>query len=462
MPMPSPSDKREQYSSSSSFHMALLFSALLGLAAMALGYIINQHNNMRFIRETEAVIDTEIALFTQLYMHESHYDAALSTKQRLLADNNSYYLLRDAQGNTIGGNIRSWPQHVTLLSEGVLYATLTPGIHLSSKTYDSAITVAAKVTLLSKGRTLVTARDISKLMQSHQHVRLLGYIALIFMFAVVLISYGTSRFVVNKINRISIIARDIMDTGDLSRRINDSDEWDDLGKLSVVLDNMLERLETLVDAVRDVSDNIAHDMRTPLTRLRHLAEELRDHPKDNHKAELLIQETDRLLSIFNAVMRISRIEKGNAGPCTTVISLSDVIEDAHDMYIPFAEDKNIDMSAKAEDVTIHGDRDLLFQAVINLIDNAIKFTPEGGHVVLSCGYDEHNRPFLSVTDSGSGVAEADIDKVSQRFYRTEKSRTLPGNGLGLSMVKAVAEYHKGGLLIENASPGLQVTILFTQ
>lgn len=278
-----------------------------------------------------------------------------------------------------------------------------------------------------------------------------------FMLLVILTSFAISTFVVGRIGHIAATAKSIMDTGDLSQRISIDSRWDDLGYMAEILNQLLARIEELMHGVKNVSDNIAHDLRTPLTRLRNNLETLQKNanPENADLCENMVAEADRLLATFAALLRITRIETGRQRHQFVALQMEEVLRDVLEMYEPVAEEKNIQITAQLEKVAYHGDRDLLFQAFVNLLDNAIKFTPEGGTILVTLD----NKTF-SIADSGEGVAAGEREKIFERFYRTETSRNTPGNGLGLALVAAVVKLHGASISLASANPGLRVNIAF--
>lgn len=313
-----------------------------------------------------------------------------------------------------------------------------------------ALSIGAVIYFLLLSQNLNGQEDVGKLQAALNY---LGVAIIVLLGAISAVGYVVGRFVVNLINTISDTANDIMQTGDLSRRIPLDTQWDDLSKLALVLNQMFGRIEQLMNGIRQVSDNIAHDLRTPLMRLRNQLEEL----QDDEAAERLLKEADHLLAIFNGLLRIANIEAGKSQLEMAPIALHDVLRDVVELYEPMAEEKQQKLRVHLSACHIQGDRDLLFQAVVNLLDNAIKFTPNGGEI--SIWLEQINdRALITMSDSGSGVPAEEREAVFRRFYRTEASRTTPGNGLGLSMVSAIVTYHKGVILLDDNQPGLIVRI----
>jgi signal transduction histidine kinase len=273
-----------------------------------------------------------------------------------------------------------------------------------------------------------------------------------------------SRSMLRRLDQFNKTSRQIM-AGDLSQRVPRTGSADEFDQLAENLNAMLDQIEQLMAGIREVSDNIAHDLRTPLTRLRNRLEGLHGDLDQGSRAyqdvELSIAEADQLLSTFRALLRIARLESGSHPIEKEKIDLAELARDSVELYEAVAQDKGLELSAElATDLTIDGDRDLLFQAIANLLDNAIKYTPTGGriNVVLE---RQTGAIRLCIGDTGLGIPARERDKVTQRFYRLESSRSTPGNGLGLSLVEAVAKMHGAELDLSDNAPGLRACIRFS-
>ncbi len=293
-------------------------------------------------------------------------------------------------------------------------------------------------------------------LENNQHITILISIVFLLMLMVIGTSFFISVFVVRRINLIADTAKEIINTGDLSRRISVDTRWDDLSNLAQILNDLLDRIESLMEGVKRVSDNIAHDLRTPLSRLRSELETLKNDTENKEKAEKLIAEADQLLRTFNALLRIANIESGKRSQTFSTLNLDTVLNDIIEFYAPLAEEKNITISSNLPTATLKGDKDLLFQALANLLDNAIKFTPENGTISIATTKGPH----ITISDTGPGISEEDKGKVFDRFFRAETSRHTAGSGLGLSLVVAVIELHKGKITLKDNNPGLTVTLSF--
>lgn len=419
--------------------MAVFFAVQLGLGVIVLGYFSYYFARGHFIHGTEEIIDTEIRYLSTMN------DAALMDIVSA-PPANRILMLTTENGDFIAGNLRQLPQHISLLAEGSLLLTR-----------EDATRYAARFHSFDDGRRLLVGINVTETVKNYNFMLGLSLLGILLMLVVIGTSFLISTFVVSRTNRIAATAKNIMDTGNLSERITIDSKWDDLSYVSEVLNAFLARTEALIDGVQRVSDNIAHDLRTPLTRLRNNLEKIKQ--SDAAAASELIAEADHLLSIFNALLRISRIETAQQRMSFGDVSLDAVMRDAVDLYEPIAEEKKITLHTRTENCSISGDRDLLFQMFANLLDNAIKFSPQGGSIDVMIGRED-GRIVCRIRDRGKGIAQNEKDKVFNRFYRSDESRHLPGSGLGLSMVAAIVQLHNGTIHLTDAHPGLCVDIRF--
>lgn len=292
----------------------------------------------------------------------------------------------------------------------------------------------------------------------HERHVLLLTMDIIVILVLMVTAYAVGRFVVDGTNKISSTASEIVKTGDLTQRIEVDGHWDDLSNSAVVINELLARIQELMLGVKRVSDSIAHDLRTPLTRLRNRLEGM---AKDADIDELyeVVNEVDRVIRTFNSLLRISRIETERRRDYFECLDLQQLIDDVANFYVPLMEDQDIHLEQHLQPVQIVGDRDLLFQAFANIFDNAIKFTPEGGEIRVNLRRGERFCT-VSISDTGPGIPQEHIDKVLQRFYRADPSRNPEGTGLGLSLVNAVVSLHHGSINLSNDNLGLSVSLRF--
>jgi len=407
--------------------MALLFTILCGAAALCLGYFITYFARGHVVQSAVDVLRSETRYLDALPPHEP-LPVNPARLYEAVPGNNAY--------------------KITPLGEQIVL------VKIAAK----GQSFAAQNHTLPDGRQFLVGYDVTDIVHDFGFMQALGAVSIIFVMIVVFVSYLISIFVVNGTNKIADTARQIIHTGDLSRRVDMGSKWDDLGNMASVLNLLLTRIEELMQGVRQVSDNIAHDLRTPLTRMHNRIEDLRvKTPSADH--DELLAEAERLLTTFNALLRISRIETEKQKVRFQDVDLKIVISDVYAFYEPLADERQITLRCDLGTAHLHGDRDLLFQACANILDNAIKFTPRGGaiDIRLETPYGRH---IFTVTDNGPGVPEDELDKIFDRFYRVEKSRSTPGTGLGLSLVEAIINLHGGTIRAENIPGGFRiVTIL---
>jgi signal transduction histidine kinase len=271
-----------------------------------------------------------------------------------------------------------------------------------------------------------------------------------------------SRSVSSRLNEINHLAEGILE-GDLRRRLPVGPRGDEFDELAENLNRMLDRIEHLMAAMREVSDNVAHDLRSPISRLRSrievaLMDEHADRETYRGVLEQTVADTDAILAVFNSLLTIAEAESGAPRERFAEVDLAEIARESFETYEPVAEETGVELVLRApQPVPIRGERRLLAQAVANLLDNALKHVPRGGQVELAV---ERRGPAacLTVADDGPGMDEAFRERAFDRFTRMEKSRTTPGSGLGLSLVQAVARLHGGEVRLEDARPGLRVTI----
>ena len=271
-----------------------------------------------------------------------------------------------------------------------------------------------------------------------------------------------SRRMLNRLGAINRAAERIM-TGDLTHRIATSGSNDEFDRLSDALNAMLEEIRRLMNGMRTVTDNIAHDLRSPLTRMKGrlemLLRETPDSQAQRQAIERTISDADQLLATFTALLSIADAESGSARATMSPLDLGELAADVVDLYGPAAEERAISMQCGGGGGAVVGSRQLLFQAVANLADNAIKNTPAGGTITLAVETGG-NEVKLTVTDTGPGIPEPERERVLEPFVRLDSSRSTPGSGLGLALVAAIVRLHGGRLELADNKPGLCVALVF--
>lgn len=442
---------------SSSFRLALVYMALFGVSVLILLGFIYWSTAGTMTRQVDETIEAEINGLAEHYRSDglTGLSAIIARRVSRPGTGSAIYLLTNAQHKPVVGNLDRWPR-VEADEEGWLVFELgSPdrGIHEAR----------ARSFQLQGGFLLLVGRDVHDLEVAKR--RIINALVWGLLITVILALIGGSmmtRSTVRRLEAITRTSRDIM-AGDLSQRIPGDGSGDDFDLLAVSLNAMLERIETLMEEVKRVSDNIAHDLKTPLTRLKgeleQLEVDLQAGPGDDQpRLQRALDEADGLLATFGALMRIARVESGARRAAFAEVKLAQVVRDVAALYGALAEENGQRLRLEIrQQPTIAGDRDLLFQMLANLLDNAIKFSPPGGEVTLTLdnGDDELR---LVVADAGPGIPEAQREAVLQRFFRLEQSRSTPGNGLGLSMVAAIVKLHEGRLLLQDNEPGLKVVV----
>lgn len=274
-----------------------------------------------------------------------------------------------------------------------------------------------------------------------------------------LMGYGVLR----RIDSVRQTAGEIMD-GDLSQRMSVTKRNDEFDRLSIVLNSMLRKIEQLMQAKREVTDNLAHDLRNPLNRLRNRLESNQFRNPNSADFQQLnqdaIQDVDDLIKTFNALLGIAQAESGVQRDDWQQVDLTHLIADLGELYEVVAEEKDITFAHHAAPkLQLFGNRQLLAQALTNLLDNAVKYTPEHGHIELSAAPSEGGIQ-ININDSGIGIPADKYEEVFERFVRLDNARSSPGNGLGLSLVKAVVDMHEGDITLADNKPGLRLSLNF--
>jgi signal transduction histidine kinase len=362
-----------------------------------------------------------------------------------------YHVLIDGAGRALTSNMRSWPR----VQRG-RWLRLDVDVDRDGVEDDhEALTLDL---VLPGNARLLIGRDVEDLDRIERAIRraLLYVLPPLLLFAI-LGAALSSRAIGKRIEAMSGAARRVM-AGDLSERVPLRGGNDDFDQLGETLNAMLDRIEASLESVRRVSDSVAHELRTPLARLEVELASLRN-ARPERTAELVDRaygEAERLGRIADAVLRISRIEAKRHHALMAPVALDDLLADAVDYHAPEAESRGQTLTADvAPDLVVHGDADLLFQAVSNLLDNAIKFTPHGGCIALSASR-EGDGVLVVIADDGPGIASEFVEKAGERFFRAPGTADIPGFGLGLALVNAIAALHGSTLKLGDAAPGLRV------
>ena len=440
----------------STFQLTILYAVILAVSTIAVAAFLYWATIGFLQRQTDSTIEVEITGLREQYGLRglNGLSRAIGERIRRGDDPEALYLFADRQLRPLAGNMDEWPDLVNRDDGWYSFTNRIDG---------RAVPARARVLALPEGLVLLVGRDISDL------ARLLGLAAAALAWGaglVTALSLAGGIFMSNRalkrVESINDTTRGII-TGDLSQRVETRGSGDEFDQLAINLNRMLDQIGKLMGGVQHVGDSIAHDLRTPLTRLRHSLEETaasKDLNSMREQVQSAIDDADRLLATFSALLRIARIESGSYAIRREAVSLPRLVADALEMYEVIADEKKIDVRRQVDAVPdIVGDRDLIFQLITNLIDNALKYTPSGGELRVGVSASKSG-VVLTVTDSGCGIAEAELENVTRRFYRVDNSRAHPGSGLGLSLVQAVTDLHSADLDFTNLDEGLRVDVTF--
>ncbi|WP_332702137.1 sensor histidine kinase [Devosia sp.] len=456
----------------STVRLTATFILIFSLFAILLLAFITWQSSVQIQRQQANDIDREVRVLQRIDANQGVRALAFALERISRAPGPGVYYLGDASGQYLLGNVTDVPANV-LIEPGIHsfdYERANPFIDppeegAGPNPEKSGFAVVRSVEL-SNGMRLVVGRDV---------VERRGFSAIIvqsFLFGVLgiilfsIIAGGvTARRVLKRIDTIRDTSTKIM-SGNLSERVPVTKRNDEFDGLATNLNAMLDRIEQLLQGLKQVTDNVAHDLKTPLTRLRNQAESaLRDGSSDDARRQALettIAESDRLIQTFNALLMIARAEAGAPSGALSDVDVSAVVADVAELYGPVAEDEGIVVeTAIVEGVHLRANRELIGQAMVNLLENAVKYAkPEGeGQGRITVGLrQEAGRVLIEVADNGPGIPEQDRKRVLERFVRLEMSRSEPGSGLGLSLVDAVTRLHGGTFRIEDNAPGVRAVI----
>ena len=437
---------------------AYLFVFVLSVAAI-LGYVY-WNTAVLLERQIDSSIEAEIATFASEYQQTGLPGLLAAMDRRSELESNHVYLFTNPLGRRLAGNLSALPVAATGGSGWIdfSYAVETgQGLeHRAARAYYSEI---------AGGYRVVIGRDVDELRQFGGIIRT----SLLWAVAITLVlglSGGllTSRNFLRRIDQITGTSRTIM-AGDLSERMPVSGTGDELDRLASNLNAMLDQIERLMAGMQEISTNVAHDLRTPLSRLKARAEDaLRSGSADDHRQALeqVLEETDRLLATFNALLAIARAEAGQVGEKLQPVEAGSVVREVAELYEPSVEEAGGRLAVNADGQHwVRADRELLAQALANLIDNAMKYGTDGAtgpDISVSVG-EANAHVTIEVADRGPGIPEPEREHVKERFVRLEPSRTRPGSGLGLSLVTGIMKLHRGRLELTGNAPGLRARLV---
>ena len=441
------------------FKLSVAYLVLFSLGAWVVLATVGQRVEQVLDEETAQTIDAEIARLTELYGEGGLRQLVASVERRARAPGGSIFVVTTFAGEYIAGNIVASPMLAaqTDMLDETIYRRRGGG-------EENPRHALAKLVVLPGGFRLLVGHDI----EDHRVLRRIlrqGFGASLFWLALIGTLGGlfVAYRMLERVDAMSASARRIM-AGDLDQRLETTGAGDELDHLADNLNAMLARIGQLMTGLREVSYNIAHDLKTPLTRLRNRAEEIsrNDASPQETRAALgaIIAESDALIRVFDALLTIARAEAGYSSDNMSDVDAGKIAADIVELYEPVAEEQGARLRCALEDgLIVRGNRELLGQALVNLVDNALKYGAEGETPsVLVSARRVGGSIEICVADHGPGVPPQDRERVIGRFVRLDNARTRPGSGLGLSLAAAVARLHHGSLRLEDNAPGLRVVV----
>ncbi|ADZ71323.1 sensor histidine kinase [Polymorphum gilvum] len=449
------------------FKLSVLYLAVFTALSGFLLVYISRNINALMADQVVQTVDAEIDGLADQYARGGVRALVAAIDSRSRRPDASLYLFVDFAGNAIAGNISRLPTTVLEEADGgvrrVKYARREADGEPAGESEREAI---VRTFELPGGFRLLVGRDLGEQLRFRDILSgaLRLWLGVVVAMAVVTWLF-VSRRVLKRIDAMAATSRRIME-GNLSERLPLAGNGDEFDRLAVSLNGMLERIELLMHGLRDVTDNIAHDLKTPLTRLRTRVEaalrEARGEADYREALEATIEESEGLIRIFDALLRIARVEAMSPEEDMAPVDVGAIAREMAELYAPLAEEGGGALTVEADDSCLAlGNRDLIAQALVNLIENALKYgLPADGQppaITVKLRRDRE-RIRLSVEDNGPGIGAQDRDRVLDRFVRLEASRSEPGYGLGLSLVRAIARLHGGTLVLEDAGPGLAARI----
>lgn len=381
----------------------------------------------------------------------------IRARSQSLDRSRAVYLLADENLHPVVGNLSAWPELDAQRDKWFEFnVTVT-----TDKVHEEHPVRAALVTL-PDGYRLLIGTDVIERSRLATVMQRVGAFALVLLVLVAaLIAVWMNRRLLRQVHAITTAGQDIAN-GDFALRLPVSGSGDELDELATQLNALLERIEQLTVALRFVIDGTAHDLRGPLNRMRLRLEQALEHAagEGREPIEAAMRDADTLLRTLEALLRIAQVQSGAANAEIAQLNLSKLVRDIAELYAPLAEERGIRLTLeRLDEVQVQASRQLLAHAIANLLDNAVKYTPEGGEIGVAV-QTEAEVVALVVHDNGPGIPPADRERVLQRFVRLDSAQAEPGTGLGLSLVAAVCRFHHAGLSLEDAEPGLRVRLSF--
>ncbi len=438
-----------------SFRLASLYLVVFVASVALLGTVVFWTTRSALERQLRDRIEAEVTYLVSQYQRGGLAHVVTLVDQRDRGISALDYQLRDRHGAVLAGEL---PR---MLPRSLGWNRVQIG-EADERGMEPELLL---VTTLADGVTLTVGDDLGRVVQAG---RAIGRVFASAVGGILLLGIAgglvISRALLHRVDAMSRTAEAII-AGDLHERVPIRGTRDDLDRLAGTLNRMLDRIELLLRSLRQLSSNVAHDLRTPLSQLRQTLTDAHGHaatvPELRAAMAVALARAEAMQQIFTALLRIAELEgKSRAAPFAP-LDLADIMETVADAYQPVADQDGYALTVRRQPAgRVRGDRDLLTQLLANLVENALQHTPPGTRIAIGLGASGAGGAALLVEDDGPGVAPADRARILERFYRCEASRTTPGHGLGLSLVAAIAERHEARLCVEDAGPGLRIRVLF--
>ena len=442
--------------------LSIIYTVIFGLLSVGIVIYLVGGTIDILTRQYEESIDTEVQGLARVYRARGITVLIRTLERRSRVPGANLYLVTDPNGRVIGGN-------VPRIQSGVMDKigwTHKPFRYFPYEEENSRrdYRAIARVLELPSGIRILVGRDIGEHEGFRRIVRRAFLTALGTMLALGLLTwFFVGRRALKRLNDVSKSSQRIM-AGDRSERLPVTGVGDEFDRISTDLNTMLDRINSLDEGLKQMSDNIAHDLKTPITRLRNKAHDALRQIGETGRDEIedIISDCDQIVKTFDALLMISRVESGSTVARFTEVDLVAILNDMHELYEPVAEESGADLILEInnlETAPVEGNRELISQALTNLIDNAMKYGNSASKPKIEISISGTLELYrIVVADNGSGIDVDDRTKALERFGRLEKSRTKHGNGLGLSLVSAIAKLHNGELVLDNNNPGLKAVL----
>jgi signal transduction histidine kinase len=440
---------------SAGIRLALVYATVFGVSAFALAFSLWYSTVGLLQRQVEVSVRNDASALGDHFAVGGIPSLVMAIRDRLAnnIDGDAIYLLIDPLGNRIVGNLDRWPAGLTEANAWYELPVTRQGV--------GSVALLRAYPIIG-GDQLLVGRDV----RARAELRRVLQDGLLWAMGIMAVLGLLGALVIRSLFRRMI--RDISSTtraisrGDLTKRVPKTGDGDEFDELAEIINDMLDRITKLMDGVREVSNSIAHDLRTPITRARTRLEDASLHAStpDDLKAavERATDDLDGIVAVFQALLRIAEIEAGARRSAFSRFDLTPLLMDIDELYRVVAEERDMTLLTNiASMLPLFGDRQLIQQAVTNLLDNALKFSPVGGTISFTA-LAENSVIEISVSDHGPGIAEEDRQRATERFFRAESARSTAGSGLGLSLVAAVAQLHNGTLRLADNNPGLRAVI----